>query len=150
MPSGAAGVSWAQPDSHHERELIARTGIPDQAPIIDIGGASGLACDLIEAGYRDVTVLDAFATALALARDRLRDQADSVHWITTDLLDWQPECRYAIWHDRATFHFMTTEPARERYRAALSAALAAGGHVIVGSFAPDGPDRCSDRPVCPL
>lgn len=102
-----------------------------------------LSAALLDRGLRDLTVLDIAETALTAARTRLGDRANAVAWITTDLLSWEPARRYDIWHDRAVFHFLTDPADRDRYRRTLADGLADGGHVVVGTFAEDGPQSCS-------
>ena len=75
-------------------------------------------------------------------------RADRIVWIESDVLAWPPECRFDIWHDRATFHFLTDSTRQERYRDVLDRALKPGGYLILGTFAPDGPEKCSGLPVC--
>jgi SAM-dependent methyltransferase len=101
---------------------------------------------LVGRGFSDVSVLDVSAVALDEARARLGAGA-KVRWLRQDLMTFNPDRRYDLWHDRAVFHFLTSEPDREVYRAALAAALAPGGHVIIGTFAEDGPEQCSGLPV---
>ena len=85
--------------------------------------------------------------ALAAARARLGHRAGTVSWIVADLLSWQPPRRYQLWHDRAVFHSLTDAADRQRYRSVLHQALAPGGHAVVGTFAADGPTRCSGLPT---
>jgi hypothetical protein len=94
-----------------------------------------------------LTVLDFAAEALAVSRDRLGIDGDRVDWIVADLLTWQPARRYQLWHDRAVFHFLTDPADRDRYRQVLHRALAPGGHVVIGTFADDGPTQCSGLPT---
>lgn len=145
-------VSWFQDRPQTSLDLIAQTGLTAKASLIDIGGgASRLVDALLEAGWRDIAVLDIAGAALAKARERLGPRgagADwSVDWIVADITRWRPQRRYDLWHDRAVFHFLTDPADRAAYKAALHAAVAPGGHVVIGSFAPDGPERCSGLPV---
>lgn len=115
--------------------------------VIDIGGgASRLAGALLERG-NDVTVLDLSSAALDVAKARLGELAGKVDWIIADVTAWQPARTYDVWHDRAAFHFLN-DPAEQRaYAATLSAALKPSGAAIIGTFALDGPERCSGLPV---
>jgi SAM-dependent methyltransferase len=116
--------------------------------VIDVGGgASPLAGVLLERGFGDLTVLDISAAAIEHARRRLGPRADQVHWLAADIRSWRPARRYAAWHDRAVFHFLTAEPDRQDYRRALAAGTAPGAVAVVGCFAPDGPRQCSGLPV---
>ena len=146
--SGDAGVSWAQEHAGPSLAAIAATGLPLEAPIVDIGGGSSvLAGELLAAGHTDVTVLDLSETALRLARDRLGGRGPEVEWIAADLLVWRPARRYALWHDRALLHFFTQPRQRAAYAGVLRAALAPGGFAVIATFAPDGPTSCSGLPV---
>jgi len=102
---------------------------------------------LLAAGWRDIAVLDIAGAALAKARVRLGPQGAGVDWIVADITAWQPRRRYDLWHDRAVFHFLASPGDRAAYKAALRSAIAPGGHVVIGSFALDGPERCSGLPV---
>jgi len=140
-------VSWYEARPQVSIELIAATGLGPDSQIIDVGGgASHLVDALIAAGFAHVTVLDLSAEALSIARARLPADAP-VDWIAGDVLDWVPDMSYDIWHDRAAFHFLTTPEEREAYRSVLCKALRPGGYAIIGTFAPDGPERCSGLPV---
>ncbi len=142
------GASWFQCEPTLSLELMHALGLSPDAPIIDIGGgASTLADALVERGFVDVTVLDVSLTALDAARDRLGERADRVQWLREDLLEWEPPRRYAVWHDRAVFHFLVDPSDRERYASTLRAAMAPGGSAVIATFAPDGPEQCSGLPV---
>jgi trans-aconitate methyltransferase len=117
-------------------------------PVIDIGGgASRLVDSLVEMNFRDITVLDLSESALASAKARLGRRADHVEWIVADVTSWEPQRIYDLWHDRAAFHFLTDERDRAAYIARLTKSLKPGGHAIIATFAPDGPERCSGLPV---
>jgi SAM-dependent methyltransferase len=141
-------VSWYQPRPEMSLELIAGLRLPPDAAIVDVGGgASTLVDHLLDAGYRNLTVLDLAATALDQARARLGGRGDAVCWLVADVTRWEPETRFDLWHDRAVFHFLTEPDARERYRHTLLRAVRPGGHALVATFASDGPERCSGLPV---
>lgn len=143
-----AEVSWFQDRPQTSLGLIAQTGLSSDASLIDIGGgASRLVDALLAAGWRDIAVLDIAGAALAKARVRLGPQGAGVDWIVADITAWQPRRRYDLWHDRAVFHFLASPGDRAAYKAALRSAIAPGGHVVIGSFALDGPERCSGLPV---
>lgn len=149
LSKSPSDVSWFQPQAKLSLELIRRAAPDVNSPIIDVGGgASTLVDGLLHAGYRDVTVLDISGAALALARARLGDRAAQVKWIEADVLSHPlPRAAYAVWHDRAVFHFLTDERDRIRYVAQVRAAVRDNGHVIVASFGPDGPEKCSGLDV---
>lgn len=142
-------VSWFQPHAKTSLDFIRAAGIGTEAALIDVGGgASVLVDDLLAAGFRDLSVLDLSGAALAAARRRLGRQAADVTWIEADITRAAlPESRYDVWHDRAVFHFLTEREEREAYVSAVLRAVRPGGHVIVATFAEDGPEQCSGLPV---
>ena len=142
-------VSWYQVHAQLSLQFIQNTGISKTAHIIDIGGgASTLVDDLIAAGFQQLSVLDISATALQLAQQRLGRQAELVHWIEADITQADlPPLAYDVWHDRAVFHFLTRAADRQRYIDRVRQSVHTGGHVIVATFAPDGPDHCSGLEV---
>ena len=122
--------------------------VPGSASFIDIGGgASNLVDALLGRGWSDVSVLDLAAPALEVARSRLGQSSARVQWIVADITTWIPDRAYDVWHDRAVFHFLTDADQRAGYRRALRTGVAPGGLVIIATFAPDGPERCSGLPV---
>lgn len=142
-------VSWYQPHADHSLQLIRNTGVPQSASIIDVGGgASTLVDDLLAAGYHNLTVLDLADTALQTARQRLGDQGDGVQWIAADITRVAlPMHTFDVWHDRAVFHFLTEPEQRMAYVRSVLRSVKPGGHVIVATFAEDGPTQCSGLPV---
>ena len=145
---GENEVSWFQDNPASSLELIAAVGATPATAIIDIGcGASRLVDGLLAKGFRALTMLDLSGAALKAAKSRLGAQSENVNWIVADATLWDPTEAYDIWHDRATFHFLTEENDRVAYIERMKKALRAGGHAIVATFAPDGPERCSGLPV---
>jgi 2-polyprenyl-3-methyl-5-hydroxy-6-metoxy-1,4-benzoquinol methylase len=145
---GGSEVSWFQENSAPSLELIAQLAVPPDAAIIDVGGgASRLVDNLIEKRFRNITVLDPSVSALDVAKTRLGERCAKVHWIVTDVTNWEPQQAYDIWHNRAAFHFLTEASDRAAYIARLGQALKTEGHPIIATFALDGPDRCSGLPV---
>jgi ubiquinone/menaquinone biosynthesis C-methylase UbiE len=142
-------VSWYQPEARVSLDLIRRVAPQPETPVLDVGGgASTLVDGLLGAGYRDITVLDLASTALTRAQDRLGDRARQIRWIVADVLSAPlPAASYAVWHDRAVFHFLTDPRDRARYVAQAKRVVRPGGHVIVASFGPEGPARCSGLEV---
>ena len=142
-------VSWYQEHAQFSLQFIQKTGIQRTGHIIDVGGgASTLVDDLVTAGFQHITVLDISATALQLARERLGARAVDVNWIEADITRADlPHQAYDVWHDRAVFHFLTQPSDRQRYINTVRHAVRTGGHVILATFAPDGPDRCSGLDV---
>lgn len=142
-------VSWFQEHADQSLALIRGTGVASTAAIIDVGGgASTLVDDLLDNGFSELTVLDLSAAALAASRARLAERAGRVNWLEGDITEIDlPAYAYDVWHDRAVFHFLTTTRAREAYVRAVLKAVKPGGHVIVATFAEDGPAQCSGLPV---
>ena len=145
----ADNVSWFQVHAKQSLRPIRGTGVPCSASIIDVGGgASTLVDDLLDSGYSAITVLDLSAAALAAARKRLGSRSSAVQWIEANITDaLLPVHSYDVWHDRAVFHFLTSPLERHAYVEAVLRAVKPGGHVIVATFAEDGPTQCSGLPV---
>jgi ubiquinone/menaquinone biosynthesis C-methylase UbiE len=141
----ADSVSWFQPRAETSLRLIGATGVARSAPLIDVGGgASTLVEGLLADGYSQLSVLDISAAALAVARERLGQGGSSVQWIEADVTEATlPAAGYALWHDRAAFHFLTTDEAVDAYRRQVLHAVQPGGHLIIATFAEDGPVQCS-------
>jgi 2-polyprenyl-3-methyl-5-hydroxy-6-metoxy-1,4-benzoquinol methylase len=141
-------VSWFQEDPAPSLDFIAATGIRSDADIIDVGGgASRLVDSLLERGFQRVAILDLSANALKEAKKRLGRRAEGIDWIAADVTAWEPSSTYDLWHDRAAFHFLTEAADRDAYVVRLKKAVRAGGHVIIATFASDGPERCSGLPI---
>ena len=142
-------VSWFQAHAETSLRLIDGTAVPLNAAIVDVGGgASTLVDDLLARGYANVTVLDISAAALRAAQDRLGSRAGLARWVEADITKVElPPRYYDVWHDRAVFHFLTDAQERHAYVDALLHAVKPGGHVIVATFAEDGPTQCSGLPV---
>lgn len=145
----AESVSWFQEHASTSLQLIAETQVPQEGSIIDVGGGvSTLVDDLLAQGYGNVTVLDLSATALQAARTRLGDKENRVSWLVGDITDIQlPKLHFDVWHDRAVFHFLVSPAARAAYKAVLHGSLKSNGHLILATFAEDGPPQCSGLPV---
>jgi SAM-dependent methyltransferase len=140
-------VSWFQTGPTVSLELAARVTDPTSS-IVDVGGgASRLAEGLLDAGYTDITVLDVAAAAVGAGCERLGERAGDVRWLVEDVTTWEPGRIFDLWHDRAVLHFLTDQADRDRYVATLRQATAPGGHAIVATFGPDGPEFCSGLPV---
>ena len=135
-------VSWTQAVPSTSLRLIQETGIAKDAAIIDIGGGDSYLVDyLLEAGYTNITVLDISEKALERAKIRLGEKAKLVTWIVSDINEFVPKQHYAVWHDRAVFHFVTDELAIQNY--VHRVANRVGGYFIVGTFSENGPLKCS-------
>jgi ubiquinone/menaquinone biosynthesis C-methylase UbiE len=142
-------VSWYQEHAQFSLQCIKNTGIRKTDPILDVGGgASTLVDDLIGEGFQDISILDVSGTALQLVRQRLGERTVHVNWIEADITQADlPEHAYDLWHDRAVFHFLTQPADRQCYIDTVRRAVRVGGHIIVATFAPDGPERCSGLEV---
>lgn len=138
-------VSWFQPHADMSLQFIRNTGVPLDAHIIDVGGgASVLVDDLLHAGYRNISVLDLSGAALRAAQLRLGQAAAQVQWIDGDITQIElPPASIDVWHDRAVFHFLTDAADRRKYVQLVERAVKPGGHVIIATFAEDGPLKCS-------
>jgi 2-polyprenyl-3-methyl-5-hydroxy-6-metoxy-1,4-benzoquinol methylase len=142
-------VSWFCPHLDLSLSLIERAAGDRSASIIDVGGgASTLVDDLLRRGYRNVTVLDVAQTAIDIAKDRLGELSRSVSWLCADITQITlPLQTYDVWHDRAVFHFLANPEERRAYVRNVMSAVRVGGHVIVSTFGPEGPERCSGLEV---
>ena len=141
-------VSWYQTQPGISLELIAAANLPPDAPIIDVGGGASVLVDcLLAQGRSELSVLDISTAALARARARLGADAAKVCWIEADVREFAPPRRYDLWHDRAVFHFLTDPADRAAYMAVLRRSLNPRGHVVMATFALDGPARCSGLEV---
>ncbi|MBL7729208.1 MAG: class I SAM-dependent methyltransferase [Dinghuibacter sp.] len=139
-------VSWTQDVPQTSLDFIESFHVPKTAKIVDIGGGDSKLVDhLLEAGYEDITVLDISAAALERAQKRLGDKAAKVKWIVSDITTFVPQTQYDIWHDRATFHFLTTEPEIQQYLSTASGAVK--GFMAIGTFSNNGPEKCSGLTV---
>jgi SAM-dependent methyltransferase len=142
-------LGWYTPRLQTSLDWITELSLGANAPIIDVGGgASTLVDDLLGRGYSAITVLDLAAPALQLIKARLGEKSSTVTLLCGDVTEIElGENAFELWHDRAVFHFLTDAGDRDRYRANLCRALRPGGHVIIGTFAPGAPPRCSGLPV---
>jgi trans-aconitate methyltransferase len=144
--SGTNAVSWYQSEPAVSLELIELLDVGPDSGIIDIGGGASVLSDhLLTRGYTDLTVLDLSEVALEAARGRV-GAGSTVTWLAQDVLTWEPTRTFALWHDRAVFHFLSGHEV-EDYLNVLCQVIPSGGAVIMATFAPDGPDRCSGLPV---
>jgi SAM-dependent methyltransferase len=148
----ADAVSWYRPHletSQTSLELIERAAPEYSASIIDIGGGeSTLVDDLLARGYRNISVLDISQTAVDANKKRLGSASEHIHWLVADITKTKLEsCAYDVWHDRAVVHFLTSSEARLAYVCQVANAVKPGGHVIVSTFGPEGPTKCSGLDV---
>ncbi len=136
-------VSWTQDVPQHSLEIIRELDLPKTASIIDIGGGDSKLVDfLLEDGYENVSVLDISANAIERAKERLGpEKAEKVNWIVSDVLTFEPNQQYDLWHDRATFHFLTDKSAIQNY--VRLTAKAVRQYLVMGTFSDNGPEKCS-------
>lgn len=140
-------LTWFEVTPSVSLELVRIHLQPGDA-LIDIGaGASRLVDALLDEGFSSLSVLDLSGSALEVSRKRVGARADSVEWIEADVTTWRPRREYAVWHDRAVFHFLTEADGRAAYARAMSEALRPDGVAIIATFADDGPEKCSGLPV---
>lgn len=141
-------VSWTQAVPATSLGFIQQFALPRSARIIDIGGGDSHFVDfLLDAGFEQVSVLDISEAALNRAQARLGGRADRVQWIVSDITDFAPTQPFDLWHDRATFHFLTTTGQISQYLANARDGVNSGGFVTIGTFSEDGPDKCSGLPI---
>jgi SAM-dependent methyltransferase len=142
-------VSWYRPRLDLSLQLLEQAALPRDAPILDVGGgASTFVDDLLELGYREITVVDLSERAMESARERLGRAAAGVTWRVGDITELElPAERYAFWHDRAVFHFLVEASERRRYVQQALHALRPSGRIVVATFGPTGPEECSGLPV---
>lgn len=141
-------VSWFQESPAISLALISAAGATNESSIIDIGGGTSRLVDyLLNGCFRSIAVLDLSSAALATAKTRIGSRSDKVEWIVSDVAAWKPYRQFEIWHDRAAFHFLTDQDDRKAYVTALMRATRPGSQVIIGTFAPDGPEKCSGLSV---
>jgi SAM-dependent methyltransferase len=142
------GVSWFQACPATSLALIETCHLPLHAAVLDVGGGdSHLAEALLDRGFNNLWVLDISGKALQKAKMRLGERAKCVHWIESDVLDFKPPVKFDLWHDRAAFHFLTTEDNISRYAAMANERVVEGGHLIMATFSEVGPEKCSGLEV---
>src|SRR3990167_6928861 len=141
-------VSWYQVRPEYSLRMIEAAKLDRNAGIIDVGGgASSLADCLIHQDYRNLSVLDISRHALDRAKERIGHHAEKIKWIESDVTQFHSAETYHFWHDRAVFHFLTDPEDRERHLNAMSRSLGKNAHVMIATFALDGPEKCSGLPV---
>ena len=137
-------VSWFQPRPERSLQLVEQTAVSRHEAIIDVGGgASTLVDHLLEDGFTDITVLDVASRALEQSRERLGARAGEVEWVVSDVTTFVPVRSWRLWHDRAALDFLVDEQDRARYVGVLREALQPGVHIVLATFGPEGPLKCS-------
>lgn len=139
-------LSWTQEVPTTSLDFIASVGASKTAKIIDIGGGDSKLVDcLLAQGFENITVLDISEKALDKAKFRLGANAEKVNWVVADITDYAPDSPFDIWHDRATFHFLTTTEQVSRYLATARQSIS--GFMTIGTFSTLGPTTCSGLPI---
>lgn len=137
-------VSWYQATPEISLNFVKEFNIPKDAGIIDVGGGDSFFADhLLDRGYQNITVLDISEAALAKAKNRLGSRANSIKWIVADAADFAAPQKYDFWHDRAAFHFLTTENEISNYVSGASKSINRNGIMVIGTFSVNGPAKCS-------
>jgi SAM-dependent methyltransferase len=146
---GETGVSWYQSEPRLSLELIRSVAPPARGRIIDVGGGASILVDrLLDLPFERIAVLDISEAALSKSRSRLGERASRVEWIVADVTEAESLGTFDVWHDRAVFHFLTDAADRRKYVELARRTVPVGGHLIIATFADDGPKRCSDLDVC--
>jgi len=144
---GMQEVSWFQQVPETSLALIQKVAPAKDAAIIDVGGGDGfLADNLLELGYTNITVLDISENAINRAKARIGKLAEKVKWIVSDITKFVPEQQYAVWHDRAVFHFLTKEKDINSYKELVNSAVS--GYFVLATFSDEGPNKCSGLEIC--
>jgi SAM-dependent methyltransferase len=137
-------VSWFQAESYHSLRLIQNTGITKADYIIDVGGGASVLVDRLQGrGYDNLAVLDISSGAIEHAKQRLGEPADKIEWHEADITEFYPPHSYALWHDRAVFHFLTQQSDRDNYVKVMKCAVPISSHIILATFSMGGPEKCS-------
>jgi SAM-dependent methyltransferase len=143
------GMSWYQDEPRLSLELIRAVAPPEGGRIIDVGGGASVLVDrLLGFPFGEIAVLDISEVALGKARARLGERAERVRWVVADVTEGPELGTFDVWHDRAVFHFLTDPEDRKSYVELARKTVAEGGHLVIATFADDGPKRCSDLDVC--
>jgi SAM-dependent methyltransferase len=146
---GEAGVSWYQDDPRLSLELIGAVAPAEGGRIIDVGGGASVLVDrLLDLPFGEIAVLDISETALGKTRARLGGRAGRVRWVVADVTEAPELGTFDVWHDRAVFHFLTDPDDRRSYVELARKTVPEGGHLVIATFADDGPRRCSGLDVC--
>ncbi len=145
----AADLSWYEPEPAISLRLIDAAGLGREARILDVGGGTSTLVDcLLQRGYRHLGLLDVSSTSIEICRARLGTRAVDVEWFVEDVTTFRSPHPWDLWHDRAVFHFLTNPHDQLAYRDALLSAVVRGGQVVIATFGPQGPVKCSGLDVC--
>ena len=137
-------VSWTQDVPQTSLDCFYRMELPKNATVIDVGAGESKFVDfLIQSGYYNISVLDISATALEKVKERLGENAKTVTWIASDIIEFVPEFSYSFWHDRAVFHFLTKDEEIQKYISITEQYIQKNGILTIGTFSKTGPLKCS-------
>lgn len=141
-------VSWYQPTPTVSLDFLKEFFVTKDAAIIDVGGGDSYFVDhLLTHGYTNITVLDISEAAINRAKNRLGVKANLINWIVSDITTFVPDRQFDFWHDRATFHFLTSEEQIDKYLSIANNAIASSGKFVIGTFSESGPSTCSGLPI---
>jgi ubiquinone/menaquinone biosynthesis C-methylase UbiE len=141
-------VSWYQSTPVVSLGFISEFNLGKDAAIIDIGGGDSFFVDhLLNLGYTNITVLDIAEAAITRAKERLGSKASLINWVVSDVTLYTPDRQFDFWHDRATFHFLTTTDHINKYLAIANKAVSSSGKIVMGTFSENGPENCSGLPI---
>lgn len=141
-------VSWYQKQPKTSVDLIEKLNLSKEAKIIDVGGGDSYLIDnLLELGYTNLHLLDISSKAIERIKNRLGVKSENVTFIVSDILDFKPEIKFDVWHDRASFHFFTDENDIQKYSNLVANSIASNGNLIIGTFSENGPLKCSGLPI---
>src|SRR3954467_8470838 len=143
------GVSWYQDEPRLSLVLIGSVAPADGGRIIDVGGGASVLVDrLFDLPFGEIAVLDISETALGKAKARLGERAERVRWVVADVTEGPELGAFDVWHDRAVFHFLTDPDDRRSYVELARQTVPLGGHLVIATFADDGPKQCSNLDFC--
>jgi len=141
-------VSWYQATPKVSLEFVSDLQIAKDAAIIDVGGGDSYFADhLLDLGYTNITILDISKAAINRAKLRLGSRASRINWVVCDITEFVPDGQFDFWHDRAAFHFLTSEKQINKYLDVANKALSASGKIVIGTFSDTGPKTCSGLPI---
>lgn len=141
-------VGWFQATPHVSMDLILEAKVSKDSPVIDVGGGDGFLVDkLLQEGFQDITILDISNSALEKAKNRLGESASKVNWVSCDILEFETQAKFRLWHDRAVFHFLTDPIEQLTYRRLVENSIADSGYLLIMTFSKTGPTTCSGLPV---
>ena len=141
-------VSWYQPTPQTSLDFISDLNISKDAAIIDVGGGDSFLVDhLLKNGFTNITILDISEAAIEKAKKRLGKESEKVSWINSDITNLSTGRKFDFWHDRAAFHFLTSDEEIKKYLSIAEKNIVLNGKMLIGTFSTEGPEICSGLPV---